>query len=124
MTGHWHFNSDEYCEGCLPVVSSDPRVSFDDGEQDTPAHCCVCHKPLEYRLTTAGVRYVLEAIRQSAVKPSAERNKVHDCYKGTYYEGKRHVEIVRDWAEKLLDSADLMEDEYSWAKDFLAVTKQ
>jgi hypothetical protein len=99
--GHYHYNCDEYCEYCLPVDEDSPEVDYDSGEQDSPAHCCVCHQPLEYSLTSDGIEYVLEALREELAKPAEERNKVHECYNGTHYEGCRHVEITRDWAEHI-----------------------
>jgi hypothetical protein len=101
--GHYHYNCDEYCEDCLPVSENNPEVDYDAGEQDSPGNCCQCHKPLEYTLTSEGVRYVLEYITESLYSPPEKRNLVHDCYNGTWYEGSRHVEIVRDWAKDLLN---------------------
>jgi len=99
--GHYHYECDEYCDDCLPVDPNHENVDYDYGEQDCPANCCVCHRPLGYSLTTDGVEYVLEAIQESLDRPAEERNKIHKCYDGTWYEGSRHVEIVRDWAKDL-----------------------
>ena len=87
------------CEDCC----SEDASSYPDGggESDCPEHCAVCHVPLENTLTSDGVEYVLEAIRGSLRDGRVARDTVHACYKGTYYEGSRHCEIVRDWAEQL-----------------------
>jgi hypothetical protein len=121
MSGHYHYECDEYCENCLPVASDSPEVCSDGGEQDTPANCCVCHRPLDYSLTSEGVQYVLEYIRESLAAGPDEWNKVHDCYKGTYYEGSRHVEIVRDWAADL-QNYSLDERDKKLVDFFLEVT--
>jgi hypothetical protein len=86
----YSYDSDDY-----------PKEADDNDEADTPQHCGHCHKPFGNPLTTYGVNYVLEHIKESLNTPADERNKVHDCYKGTWYEGSRHVAIVRDWAEDL-----------------------
>ena len=51
---HFHFDGEEYCEDCLPGPGEP-----DYGEQDYPAHCCRCHKPLDCTLTKDGVAYVM-----------------------------------------------------------------
>lgn len=103
-----YVDQDLYCERCYrrtfkgkdgePKFSEGGNPLFVDAECDTPQHCSRCHRPMEHSLTSEGVRYVLEAMREELRKGRAEYSKVNDCYKGTYYEGSRHVEIVRDWA--------------------------
>jgi hypothetical protein len=44
---------------------------------------------------------VLDAARESLKRGRAARDEVHACYNGTYYEGMRHCEIIRDWIEPL-----------------------
>jgi hypothetical protein len=122
--GHYHYNCDEYCEDCLPVHEDHEEVDYDCGEQDTPANCCVCHKPLEYSLTSDGVKYVLESIRESLNKSEEDRNKVHNCYDNTWYENCRHVEIVRDWANNLKWYGGLSEEEEELIDHFLEVTEE
>ena len=97
MQGHYHYDCDEYCEDCLPVADNSEGVDLDDGEQDTPAHCCNCHKPLDCRLTTDGAEYVFDAIQEelSDLAQAAERHKNYD---GTWYEDSPHIEILFDWA--------------------------
>lgn len=111
-----------YCDECAEKIMSDlkrpdyeppwdtddyPQRCMDGEETDSPSNCDSCHRPLdELSLTSDGVEYVLEHIRES-IGQALERgraeywDKVERCYDGTYYEGMRHVEIVRDWAEKI-----------------------
>lgn len=123
MSGHYHYDASEYCEQCLPVSENHRDVSLDSGEQDSPANCSVCHRPLDYSLTGDGVQYVLEKIRESIDKGPASWNVVHDCYKGTYYDGSRHVEIVRDWA-KDLSNYFLSEADKKLVERFLEMTEE
>lgn len=90
---------DFYCEDCAPPGAE----SYPDGggEADCPQHCAHCHEPLGNPLTAEGVRYVIEAITESLEADDEDRNQVHPSYDGTYYEGSRHCEIVRDWAEQI-----------------------
>ena len=87
-----------YCDDCAPDGAEDIG---DGGESDYPQNCAHCHEPLGNPLTTDGVQYVLEAIADSLRDGRQARNTVHDCYKGTWYEGSRHCEIVRDWSREL-----------------------
>jgi hypothetical protein len=122
--GHYCYDADVYCEDCLPVDSEDEDVFYDcSGETDVPEHCCVCHTPLDYCLTSEGIDYVLGAMREELARPTEERNKIHGCYDGTYYEGSRHVEITRDWAKELLNYC-LSEEDKEFVENFLEETKE
>jgi hypothetical protein len=102
--GHYHLQCEEWCEDCLPVPVDSPEVDYDQGEQDTPANCCACGEPLDCSLTSEGVAYVLEAIRDSLREGREARNRlVPDDDRLSYYRGSRHCEIVRDWAKDLLN---------------------
>ena len=96
MTQAYYSDADLYCEHCAPN-DAEPVQS---NETDNPSHCGACHEPLTYTLTPDGVNYVLEDIRESMANQGGW-DTVHDCYNGTWYEGSRHVEIVRDWATEL-----------------------
>lgn len=122
MNGHYHYNGEEYCENCLPV--STEEADFDYGEQDSPANCCVCHRPLDYSLTKEGVSYVIEALIDELNSGPEQWNQIHDCYKGTYYDGCRHVEILRDWAKDLKYYGGLSPAEEFLIRHFLEVTKR
>jgi len=106
MQGHYHYDSDEFCENCLPVAPDSPAVDFDYGEQDSPAHCSECHCPLDCRLTPDGLKYVIEHVIESAELPASERNHIVQPLGAItakdYYLGSRHVEIMRDWARLAL----------------------
>lgn len=103
-----YVDGDLYCEGCyrreFKVRDGCARFGeadsplFVDAECDTPQHCSKCHRPMEHSLTSDGVRYVLDAMREELRKGRAEYSKALDCYQGTYYEGSRHVDIIMDWA--------------------------
>lgn len=139
MSGHYHVDCEEVCEECLrdeyaALSKQDKReyggvekfldtCDLDDGEQDSPANCARCHRPMDYRLTTDGVAYVMEKIRESMDEGPASWNAVHECYKGTYYEGSRHVEIVRDWAEELTSYCGLSKKDEKLLNLFLTVTR-
>ena len=54
---------DHVCHDCL-----DPKhdhESLDNPELDSPAHCSICHIPLNCQLTTDGVDYVRELLANS-----------------------------------------------------------
>ena len=89
------------CLKCAGDVPDSECYDMDSEESDCPQHCAQCHEPLDNPLTTDGVAYVLEAIRDSLRAGRADRNTVHECYNGTHYAGSRHCEIVRDWAEQI-----------------------
>jgi hypothetical protein len=76
MRGHYHYDGDEYCANCLPAREGELEVDVDLGEQDTPANCCVCHAKLNYSLTQAGVRYVLEKLLDHIRNPEAGERDV------------------------------------------------
>jgi hypothetical protein len=68
------YDSDEY-----------PKGPFSDGggESDSPQHCGECHVALGNDLTTAGVKYVLEALSE--------------------YPGSGDASVMDGWAEQLKD---------------------
>jgi len=101
--GHYHYNYEEWCEDCLPV--SPAEADWDDGEQDTPANCSCCGRPLDYTLTTDGVNYVIEQlciVMSTGIDTHIIPNMgtaEEECL--TYYHGMPHYEIMRDWARDL-----------------------
>lgn len=107
-----------FCEDCAP--NNAESIGDWPSESDCPESCCMCLKAVPYTLTSEGVQYVLEAIRESLKAGRKKRNRVLDCYKDTWFEGSRHCEIVREWAEDLkwygLESKDekLVEKYLSW----------
>lgn len=108
-----------YCEMCAP----DGAEAYPDGggEADYPQSCGGCQAPLDNPLTEYGVRYVLDAARKELKRGREEYNKVLPCYNGTYYEGSRHVEIIRDWV-KPLTWYGLARAESRFVKHFLSWT--
>ena len=118
--GHYHYDGQEYCEDCLPVSPNYPGVDLDTGDQDTPAHCFSCLRPLDYSLTTEGVQYVLGEIQGSLEHgPDAT---VYDCYKGTWYEGSPHHAILRDWVEHIRNYGGLSGGDRELIDRYLAAT--
>lgn len=120
MSGHYHYNCEEYCDDCLPVATDHPDVDLDSGDQDSPAHCCKCHRPLDYTLTNDGVNYVIENLLKEI--DSEDRDTVYPCYEGTYYTGSRHCEITRDWAKHLKDHY-LSQKDREIVETFLTLTE-
>ena len=58
---------DYFCSDCLPDDCPDETTSpLDWDETDSPCHCSVCGIPLVHSLTSDGVRYVRDAIAESA----------------------------------------------------------
>ena len=112
---HYHYQSDEWCVDCLPAEAPHADVDLDSGEQDTPANCCACGKPLDYTLTAEGVQYVVEAILDNLengidehIIPAAGTAE----YELTYYHGSPHFAVVEAWAENLRDYALSRKDRY------------
>ena len=103
------------CEWLCPDCAGDDTeevnwYDLDYEESDVPQNCAVCHRPLGGALTPNGIKYILDAIQESLRVGRQARNTIHDCYKGTYYEGSRHCEIVRDWAEQIRHSVQGQEE--------------
>lgn len=118
--GYYTYDCEVFCEDCAPE-----DAEYDcSGESDCPENCSICHQPLDYSLTSEGIQYVLQAIKESLNTPEEERNKVHECYDGTYYEGSRHVEIVRDWAKDLKWYGGLTNEEEELIEKFLEETEE
>ena len=98
-----------YCGKC----ASDSMEAHEScGEVDCPQHCAKCHEPLDYTLTSEGIKYVLDKMQEeldsyaSAPKKAVkEWSKVHDAYKDTYYVGRPRIEIMRDWGKELENCA-------------------
>lgn len=108
-------------EGKAPEDVSDERtfdsddypkyVGTDGGESDCPQHCGSCHEPLDNPLTDDGVKYVLDHIHE-AIEEAVEKGRATTWDRimpmpvtaeedATWLQGKRHVEIVRHWAEQI-----------------------
>jgi mono/diheme cytochrome c family protein len=120
---HYHYDGEEYCEDCLSEFI-DPRshkVDIDYGEQDSPANCCQCHQPLDYRLTSDGVNYVIEKLKE-AIDNGIDWT-VYDCYNGTYYDGSPHCAILRDWAQDVSNYC-LTDDQKEIVDRFLEATEK
>lgn len=119
---HFIYDGEPYCDCCLPVRENDPKVYYDDGETDCPANCSDCGRPLDYTLTQTGVKYVLEAMRESLNESREERNKVIE-YGPLYYIGSRQCDVIRDWAIDLsqysLNNADT-----DFVKHYLSQTEE
>ena len=94
---------DCFCERCVPDKLWYIRFADGGGEADWPEHCAECDEPLENPLTSSGVEYVLDAIRQSLQEPRSERDRVHPGSSNSFYHGARRCDVVRDWAMQLLD---------------------
>lgn len=82
----------------------------DAGESDSPCNCGSCGKPLEYSLTTDGVAYVLEAVKEHLKSGWRNYLRIHtSCRYPDYYEHTPAFFVVKDWVEDL--SCYLMEEE-------------
>lgn len=77
MDDNYLYEGETYCPMCLPVASNHPDVHDGGGEQDTPAHCSVCRRPVKYDLTPEGVQYVIDAMVDTLYEGPAEWNKVY-----------------------------------------------
>jgi hypothetical protein len=122
-----YLNECEYlCLDCAGDISESYHnvYDMDSEESDCPQNCAVCHTPLGNALTMDGVRYILEAMRDSLRDGRSNRNLVHDCYKGTYWEGSRHCEIVRDWAEQIKWYGGLSDRDESFVAHYLSWTEK
>ena len=99
---NWAYDADLYCEQCLPVSIHHPGVADGSGEQDSPAHCCGCGRPLDYSLTTEGVAYVIDRIRESLrTREHLSSTTIDHDHAPAYYKGSPIYAITRDWAEDL-----------------------
>lgn len=100
---HYHYGCDEWCEDCLPVSTESAEVDYDDGEQDSPANCCACGKPLDYSLTPDGVEYVIDSCLEAMDDWDDHIIPMADTAESEmrYYHGSPHFAIVEDWAKDL-----------------------
>ena len=119
-------DADDFCELCFGRIPPEELESGDgpydsmfaphvyitaDMEVDAPLHCNFCHRPIKHALTTDGVDYVMQAIREFTYE-----NTVAGGYFGTHrklgshhyarigaclgwYEGSPGYELLMDWAE-------------------------
>lgn len=116
------FRADFICDNCRAKIDA-PKPTYpepfdtddypmrvsDAGECDSPQHCGDCGQPIDHTLTSEGVKYVLESIREAIEDAVAQgRDSTRDRVmpkKGTgeesmtWWHGSRHVEIVRGWAK-------------------------
>jgi len=120
---HYHYDCEEWCEQCLPVPADSEEVGYDGGEQDTPAHCAGCGRPLDYRLTAEGVEYVVATLRD-ALETGIDDHIIPA--KGTaeeelsdYYHGSPHYEITRDWARELSGYGGLSDEDEATVARYL-----
>lgn len=102
-----------------------PQGPYSDGggEADTYQHCDGCHTFLENPLTDHGVTHVLGQIKDSMaealqhgrattwdrVMPKPGTAEDTEAFK--VWHGRRHVEIVREWAYQLLEDYSMDKDE-------------
>ena len=92
-------DSDILCSFCYNKLEEIGECyPTDQGETDSPMHCSQCHRPLNYRLTSGGVDYVIEYIIQELldwdILPiSGDILPWYDNCPGT--------EVVKDWAKSL-----------------------
>lgn len=128
MFNHYIYDSESYCERCLPKVTGESlKLSLEiaqenEGEQDTPANCSRCGRPLKYSLTTDGVDYVLEKIQDILDEGPRRWNRVYKSpRKPDYYKGCRSCDVVRDWAEDLREYY-LTDQQKQLVDRFLALT--
>lgn len=118
MRPHWSDENGALCEEHAPDVEGD----LDSNETDVPENCQVCGRPCEYTLTDAGVKYVMDHIRETLdAGPEAWNGCTEHAATPSYYRGSRHVEVVRDWADDLRSYA-LSDDDEWLLKYFLAIT--
>ena len=106
MFPHWCYDADSYCADCLPVPTDHPDAYDGSGEQDTPAHCSQCRRPLEHSLTSDGVGYAVGALLSYLRDPDRHAWRLGVCdTPGDYFHGSREIEVLRGWAEELRNYA-------------------
>jgi hypothetical protein len=97
---HWYNkDSEPVCEDCAAKHDLG-EPDLDSNETDTPQNCTYCGRRCEYTLTDAGIAYVMEYVEQALAEAAEARNTLI-ADPESYYNGSRHVEIVRDWAKDL-----------------------
>lgn len=116
------FDSDDY-----------PKYAGEDGgESDCPQHCGSCHEPLDNPLTSDGVKYVLDQIYES-IEEAVTHGRATTWDRimpkpgtaeedATWMQGKRHVEIVRHWAEQV-NQCNLEDDEQAIVHLFIELSE-
>jgi hypothetical protein len=139
------YSADVFCDQCgdpnrpgheIPKPTYPKPWDTDDypdyvqtlGPTDSPQNCGECGAPLDYELTEEGIKYVLDHI-QTSLETALKRGRantwdrimpLHGTGEETmhYWHGSRHVEIVRDWADKI-SGCNLEKDEAALVSLFL-----
>lgn len=106
-----------YCDDCAPDIEPEAMPQ----ECDCPQNCESCGSPVEYSLTSDGVEYVMEHVRD------ALRNGLDTTTVGTrseaepeYYRGMPHCSIVGDWARDLKWYGGMSNDDVESLDSFIA----
>ena len=120
MDEHYIYDADSWCLACLPVPCTNPEVADGDGEQDTPANCNRCGRPLKYSLTQEGMAYVLDAVMESLRDQEWE---LIDEEVESYYKGMPNCVVVRDWVTNLVKNYGLSRTSRALCDGFLIITK-
>lgn len=106
------YQADLYCEACADEITTEldaeGREDTGDsgdypqeetaGDTDHPSNCAACHRPLEEELTSEGVAYVVERVKdrlREGTEPGAWR------WSEGYYKGMDRNAVLRDWAGEL-----------------------
>lgn len=103
---------DAYCADCCPDIEPE----YLGPEVDSPLHCGECSKPLDHSLTADGVKYVLDAIRDSSLS--------YDPIEGGWYDGMPHCSIVGDWARELRWYGGLSDRQTELIESFIEQVEQ
>lgn len=90
-----------YCGECMEPPEG-TFASVGDNECDSPQHCQICRRPVPYSLTSDGVNYVVEKLKESLQDRDGLRSEIcWDLPPGDYYLGSKGWAVLRDWALEL-----------------------
>lgn len=122
MSDGYACQGDLYCEYCAPDIDPEtgeepcPVNMFGSHETDSPSHCGACGRPIDCDLTSEGVEYVLDAIRED-LQDLSQRSHTFGTMGAesdlTYYCGGPAYSILVDWCDLI---SDPLSDAYLWIR--------
>ena len=102
VISHDNGQVDMLCSKCYASVDrsilAEASVSMIHDEADAPEHCDWCHILLDVWLTTDGVNYVIDRLRQ-ALKDGLDYHAIGSIL--PWYEGLPRYSVLVDWADKV-----------------------
>ncbi len=106
--GNRIIDGEQYCDDCTDAYPDGDYV-YGGGEQDSPAHCRVCGVMLDFDLTSDGVRYVIDTIRDEL--KSVEYWELDGKWpKGHHYHGRPSYDMLYDWAKIVITDYGLSDE--------------